>query len=496
MSDAQAPAGSAPPSGNQTLSILLRILAGPAAFALVRLVPFEGLDTAGHVGLACFAWVVAWWATRPVPWAVAGLLPLLLFPLLSVMPFRDAAALYGQRVFPFLVGVMLFGHAFRKHGLAKRFAFGILSLPGVAASGPRLVLMMMVVTAALSALIDDAAAVAIMIPIALSVTRFVNDAGAADGASVPRTPRLQTATCLAVLYGSAAGGMATPVGVPFNPLAISLLDQLTPYRISFAQWTMTGVLLAVAVVPVYYTVLRFMSAPEVSRVAGGAAFFAARRRGLGALAPGERNVLAVLVIMVALWLAPSVAPVTVLDLWVVPTIGMVLLFLLPIRWKTRKMTLEAGDFQDGVLWNVVFLVVGGTAMAGALTQLGVAEWLGGRIEGGVSASALPWFAGLVTPALSHLTSGTATTAMVSTVLYPVADNLGYNPAILARIIAGTALAVSLPWAGAASSTAFASGAISFGDMFRIGVVATVLTMVVITVLSMILVPALGAYSTP
>jgi di/tricarboxylate transporter len=109
---------------------------------------------------------------------------------------------------------------------------------------------------------------------------------------------------------------------------------------------------------------------------------------------------------------------------------------------------------------------------------------------------LPWFAGLVTPVLSHLTSGTATTSMVSTVLFPIAGNLGYNPAILARIIAGTALAVSFPWAGAAAATAFSSGSISFGNMFKIGVVATIFTVIVITVLSIILVPALGAFTAP
>ena len=46
----------------------------------------------------------------------------------------------------------------------------------------------------------------------------------------------------------------------------------------------------------------------------------------------------VLVVMIVLWLAPSVVTVPVLDLWIVPTIAMVLLFLLPVRWKTREMT--------------------------------------------------------------------------------------------------------------------------------------------------------------
>ena len=131
-----------------------------------------------------------------------------------------------------------------------------------------------------------------------------------------------------------------------------------------------------------------------------------------------------------------------------------------------------------------------------MVQLGITDWLGGMIAGGVRPQRFPWFAGIVTPVLSHLTSGTATTSMVSTVLFPIANDLGYNPAILARVIAGTALAVSFPWAGAAAASAFAGGAITFGNMFKIGIVVTILTAVIVTGLSIILVPALGAFTAP
>ena len=482
---------------NKTFKLFLRILAGPLSFLTVQAIPMAGLGPEAHFALSSYAWVVGWWATMPIPWAVTGFLPLVLFPLGGAMPFRDVAALYGQRVFPFLLGVMLFGHAFRKHGLAKRMAMIVLSTPGVVTSGTRLVLMIIVVTAILSALVDDAAAVAIMMPIALSVAKFAGDAYARkSGTNGGNAPRLLTASCLAVLYGSAAGGMATPAGVPFNPLTISLLDQLTEYTVGFAQWTLTGIILTIATIPVYYLVLKLMSPPEVGPIADGAAYFSEEGKKLGPLNRGEKNVLFVLIVMVVLWFLPAVVTINVLDIWYVPPVAMVLLFLLPVNARKGEMTLEPKDFQDGVLWNVLFLVVSGTALASGLATLGITDWIGGMITGNLSAAVLPWFAGLVTPVLSHLTSGTATTSMVSTILFPIASNLDYNPAILARIIAGTALAVSFPWSGAAAGTTFASGSISFGTMFRIGVVATVFTMIVITVLSMILVPALGAFTGP
>ncbi len=477
-------------STNRSFKLYLRILTGPLAFLIVQALSLPGLEAGPHFALSSYAWVVAWWAAMPIPWAITGFLPLVLFPLGGVMPFREVAALYGQRVFPFLLGIMLFGHAFRKYGLARRMATNLLSIPGVATSGARLILMIIVVTAILSALVDDAAAVAIMIPIALSVARFAGDTTSG------KTPRLMEASALAVLYGSAAGGMATPAGVPFNPLAISLLDQLTQYQISFTQWTLTGVILSVATIPVYYLVLRFMSPPEVQSIRGGAAYFSEAKQALGPMSRGEKNVLFVLIVMIVLWFLPALVTISFLDIWYVPPVAMVLLFLLPVDAGKGEMTLGSKDVQEGVLWNILFLVVSGTAIASGLASLGIADWIGSMISASASAAVLPWLAGLATPILSHLTSGTATTSMVSTILFPMANDLGYNAAILARIIAGTALAVSFPWSGAGAGTAFASGAISFGTMFRIGVVATILTMTVITVLSMVLVPALGAFSIP
>jgi sodium-dependent dicarboxylate transporter 2/3/5 len=483
----EAPAGTA-------AGLAARILAGPLAFFVVQALPLTGLDPRAHAGLGCYAWVLAWWVTRPIPWAVTGFLPLVIFPLTGAMPFADTIALYGQRVLPFLMGVMLFGHAFQKHGLARRMAMTVLSVPGVATSGNRLVLMIMIVSAIVSALVDDAATVAIMIPIAVSVARFASEANGAS--TLAPAPRMMTASCLAVLYGSAAGGVATPAGVPFNPLAISLLDQLTGYQISFAQWTMTGVVLMAATIPIYYLVLVFMSPPEVKGIAGGAGHFVAEKNGLGPLSQGEKNVLFVLVTMVVLWFLPALVTIPWLDIWYVPPVAMLLLFLLPVSARRGEMTLQPKDFQDGVLWNVLFLVVSGTAIAAGLARLGITAWLADLIRADMSAAVLPWFAGLVTPVLSHLTSGTATTSTMSTILFPLASEVGYNPAILARIIAGTALAVSFPWSGAAAGTAFASGRISFGAMFRIGVVATMFTVVVTTALSMIVVPALGAFTAP
>ena len=176
----------------------LRVLAGPAAFAAVRAVPLAGLGPEAHFALAAYAWILAWWATAPVPWAVTSFLPFVLLPVGRVMPFDEVAGLYGQPILPFLMGSMLFGHALRKHGLATRVALALLSMPGAVRSSGSLILVLLIAAAVTSAVVSDLVVIVIMTPIALSVTRSA--AAALDaGESAARAPRLAAAASLAVL---------------------------------------------------------------------------------------------------------------------------------------------------------------------------------------------------------------------------------------------------------------------------------------------------------
>ena len=465
-------------------AFVLRVMAGPAVFAIVRAAPLSGLEPEAHFALAAYGWVVAWWVTTPVPWAVTSFLPFVFLPLGGVMSLSDVAASYGHVILPYLMGVMLFGHAFQKHGLARRIALAALSIPGVTRSASGMIFGIMVVSAVLSAVVSDLAVIVMMTPIALSLTSSV-----AAGAT-----RMSAAASLAVLYGAAAGGLATPPGIVFNALTLSLLDQLTAYSVGFGQWVSTGVILTTAHFPVCYLILKLMLPPELQAIPNSRARFLKEREQLGPMSRGERNVLFVLILMLVLWTLPTVFETEFLDIWYVPPVAMVLLFVLPVDAKRGEVTLRASDFQEGVAWNVLFLVLGGMALAEVLTSLGVIGWLASMLTGNVTAGELPWIAGLATPLLTQLASGAATSIMVSTILFPIADGLGYNPAILARIISGTAQAVAFPWSSPAPATTFAFGAVGFGTMVRVGLVATVLTSLVVIVLSMILVPALHAFA--
>ena len=70
------------PSAPNTLpsARILRLLAGRLAAALVLALELD-LPYNGRVCLATFACAVVWWMTRPMPWGIAALLPMIVFPL-------------------------------------------------------------------------------------------------------------------------------------------------------------------------------------------------------------------------------------------------------------------------------------------------------------------------------------------------------------------------------------------------------------------------------
>src|ERR671918_749372 len=96
------------------------------------------------------------------------------------------------------------------------------TLPGVGSKASRLTFTYMLMVGVVSMFISDAATVAMMIPIGMSVVRHVRGPST-DGALAGKTNFAAFIT-LGTVYASVAGGTATMMGVPHNGVAIGLLE--------------------------------------------------------------------------------------------------------------------------------------------------------------------------------------------------------------------------------------------------------------------------------
>lgn len=489
------------PAGGLTVPIV-RLLAGPLAFFVIyTLVPLEGLETGGRLTLATFVWMAVWWIAEPIPWAITCLLPLVVLPLSGVMRIEAVAGLYGQNIFFWIWGTTLLGYAMEKHGLARRIALWFLSQRGVANSTGRLTFMYMLGAACISSVVSDAAVVAMMMPIGMSLFAYVRQT-TAPGAT-GRSP-LAAFLALGTLYGSQAGGVATIAGIPHNAVSIALLQKLDGRVIGFFEWMMVGVPLMLVLLVSFYFFLRFFFPPEIASIPGGEAFVRTEREKLGPLSRGEGNVLLGFAVMVVLFIAPSVAGLALgdghpvvstlraaLPIWIVPPVVLFVLYLLPVDLRRGEMTLTWGDSARQAPWNIMLLCAAAVGMADALGDFGFMEFMRGHLAGlPMSATAVPYAAGAAVAFLTNVLSGLAATAVLANVFIPLAADVGFNPASMAMLVPNVAIGLMFPWSGATAGTAFASGYIELRDMIRVGFFATLVLVIVAGTVHLLFSPVL------
>ena len=469
------------PSRRHWILYFLKLGSGLVAFVVTLLLPLP-LTYQGRVALATFVCAATWWMTRPMPWSIAAMLPMLVFPAAGVMTIGATTALYGHPIFFWIMGTVLIGYAIEKHGVARRFALGFLLLPGIAGRTRRLTFAYMLATGLLSMFVSDTATIAMMIPIGMALARHIRTLmGTADHT---RT-NFGAFMTLATFYASLAGGTATMVGIPHNAIAVSLLEEFTGRTLGWFDWMVVGVPVFVTLLLCFYILLWLMVRPEITHVTGGEEFLRMERARLGTMTANERRVLLVFATMVLLFVLPTVVALALgeanrltttveraLPIWVVPPVLMFLLFTMPAT--DGGTILDWKDAERRVPWDVMILVLGAVAMTEALAKFGFVEFMGDVVGGlGLNRITLPLAAAALAAVTTNFISGTAAAALYCSIFIPAAVETGYNPASVAILIANVSLGLALPWAGAAAATTFALGDIEMGRMMKVGAVATI-----------------------
>jgi sodium-dependent dicarboxylate transporter 2/3/5 len=87
---------------------------GVALFLFMLLVnPFQVESKAVKV-LAVASLMITWWVTEALPMPAVALLPLVLFPLMSIAPIKEVATSYGDSVLFLFMGGFMIGLAIEK----------------------------------------------------------------------------------------------------------------------------------------------------------------------------------------------------------------------------------------------------------------------------------------------------------------------------------------------------------------------------------------------
>ena len=432
--------------------------------------------------------VVILWITEPVPIPIGGFIGIAAIVLTGTVDADTALAPFGSSTVFTFIGAFILAQAMLKHGLAKRFAMFVLSLPGVGSSTPRLVIAFGAVTALLSAFVSNTATVAMLLPTGIGIltviAKLLQDKGEVAADFDPLRLRVGAALMLMLAYGASVGGLLTPVGSPPNLIGRDLIEQATDERISFVDWMIMAAPICALMFVALTIILLLLNKPEIRRIQGVEEYVRRERQALGGLSRAERNTLIAFAVTVTLWITPGIVALAAgtesgsyetvsarLDEGVVAVLGASLLFALPTSWKDREFTLRWSDAAK-IDWGTVVLFGTGIIFGAMLQETGLAKTIGESAFDALglsSAVTITAFAIILAILVSETTSNTASAAVVVPIVLALAVSADVNPFVpaLAATFAAS-FGFMLPVSTPQNAIVYGSGIVTITKMIRSG----------------------------
>lgn len=157
-------------------------------------------------------------ALEPVALPLAALMVPLMQVALEIAQTREAFEPFSRPIVFLILTSLFLAEALRKHGLARRLALVTVIASG---GGVRTVLFgLMGIAAVLSMWIENTATAAMLLPVALTLSRQVKD---------PETARsFLLLLVLGIAYSASIGGMGTVMGAASNAVTAGFLAEIRP----------------------------------------------------------------------------------------------------------------------------------------------------------------------------------------------------------------------------------------------------------------------------
>ncbi len=478
--------------GRRTVGLFLGPVAGLVVYFLC-----SDLDAPAQKLAGLLTWVIVFWITEAIPIPVTALLAMCLVVVLGIASADDVFGSFSSSTIFVFLGGFIIAEAMRKHGLDRRFAFGILSIPGVSASSVRIIIAFGAITAMLSGFVSNTATAAMMMPIAAGIVGFMASmiGRERDEEVDPQRLRFATALMLMVAYGASVGGLLTPVGSPPNLIGRAYLEEEFDIAIPFFQWMVLAAPAVLLMFAVLCVLLTRLNKPEVKSVEGVDRYIREEREKLGRMGAGGRNTLIAFFVAVTLWITPGFVGLVTggdsklydtllerLDEGAVAIIAAALLFLLPIDWAKREFTLSWND-ATRIDWGTIVLFGSGIALGGLLSSTGLAETMGtslGDLLGTDSLLGITILATVIAVLISETTSNTASVVVVAPIAAQLAVAADVNPAIpVLAAIFGASFGFMLPVSTPPNAIVYGTGMVPITKMVRSGVVFDVIGIVII-----------------
>jgi sodium-dependent dicarboxylate transporter 2/3/5 len=434
-----------------------------------------------------------WWVSEAIPIGVTSLLPIILFPVFGVMNGKDISNAYINYVIFLFIGGFLMALALEKWGLHKRIALKILKHLG--GSTFKVLIGFMLASSFLSMWMSNTATAMMMLPIAFSISRTLENLHGEE-----KLGKFPTAILLGIAYACSIGGIATLVGTPPNLSFVRIFEIVYPNapEITFGQWFIFALPLSIILFSITFFILYLMfpSSKELKKM--DTQFFKTEYKKLGKMSKEEIRVGYLFVTLVLLWIFRRPLDLGFIEIpgWstlfpnaaylndgTVAIFVAILLFIIPSSKKNEGLV--TWKIIAKIPWNIVLLFGGGFALATAFIESGLSAYIGEQLKGAseLSNTALLASVTAMMTFLTEFTSNTATTEMMLPVISSLSNQIELHPLFLMiPITLAASLAFMFPVATPPNAIVFGTGKLKMIDMVKAGIIINIIGILFIVLL--------------
>lgn len=339
---------------------IIGLIAAIAVVILAMFVPTpEGLSREGLLSISVMAFALILWICDTFPLAVSALMAIALIPLLGLMKLSAALGSFGSTSVFFLIATSAMTVILLKTTIPTRMINWLIGWSK--GSSNKFVFGIMLASTFLSAIMSNTPVVMAFIGLVMPLLNAMD--------AKPLKSNMGRCLMMGLTCGAMIGGMATPCGTAINILAIDLLQQNTGITITFLQWMIVGIPVAIIMMLVSYFALVFMWKPEPIPEQA----IVALKESVGEktkMTGYEKKTITIIALMFICWIASSFVPA--IDITVVAIVGATVMCF---PYPKEGAMLSWQEFSEAVPWNVVIVFGAVNVYAAPFMASGAATWV-------------------------------------------------------------------------------------------------------------------------
>lgn len=394
---------------------------GLLLFLLVFFLSSSILNQSQSAALGTLSLMAYWWVTMCLPVGITAFMPIVVNAIFSVIDMNQLLANYGSETVMLLLGSSMIAYSFEKTSLDKRISLHVVSRIGVSIKGQITVWFLLAVF--LSLFIPKTVAAAILLPIAVSMLKYLKE----DDFSGQNGHIAGAAILSAIVWGVGIGGTATPLGGSMNLVGISYIETLLGREYLFAEWTSFFAPLTCLLALLCWIVI-LLETNTKSDLYGSKAYFKKQLAAYHAISKQEIVCLSIFLVVILCsfsrefyaTILPNLKPAFVF------LIGGLLTMIISVD---KKKICTWHEMESHLLWGTVFMFAGGMALGQMIADSGITDVIAtALIEANITNPSLLLVIMVgFTILVSELSNDTSAAAISVPLTISIFSGIGENP---------------------------------------------------------------------